>query len=242
MEALNQVLTLAPTLYIPSRGRAIADRQAVQDAVTAQRNALQSIYDQTITLINQGATLDEAAATVTLPLDFASIPYNQEFVSTVSAIVKNIYHEKLGWFSGNLIDLTSTLTEAGKAQALVDAFGLENLISAARNAELNARDLASAEQASTWPGLPGCPRRFRRQPGLCPSPAQKRPHARCAQARNYLTAASDLGTFVTDFTKPGMKIPRQPSPPSSSASTSTARRGGDERREDRQPAGRGCRH
>jgi uncharacterized repeat protein (TIGR01451 family) len=201
-EALNQVLSLAPDYYLPSRGQHIVGAQAIQEAVAAQRDALQSIYDQTITLINQGATLDEAAAGVALPADLAANPYNQEFVSTVSAIVKNIYHEKLGWFSGNVVDLTSTLTEAGKAQALMEAFGLENLISAARNAELNARDLPAAEQALylAAAAYQAAPENFEANQIYAQALRKNAFMQKSAQVRNYyLTVASDLGTFVTDF-------------------------------------------
>ena len=79
-------------------------------ALTAQRDALQSIYDQALVRINAGDTIDEAAAAVALPADLAASPYNQELVSTIPGIVRNLYHEKLGWFGGETHELASTLT------------------------------------------------------------------------------------------------------------------------------------
>jgi alkyl sulfatase BDS1-like metallo-beta-lactamase superfamily hydrolase len=125
----------------------ISGQEAIDAALTAQRDALQSIYDQTLARINAGDTIDEAAAAVALPADLAASPYNQEFVSTVPGIVRNVYQEKMGWFSGNITDLTSTLTETAKAQALSAAFAYPSLVEAAKQAELSAQDLPSAEKA-----------------------------------------------------------------------------------------------
>ena len=55
----------------------------------------------------------------------------RELVSTIPALVRNIYHEKLGWFGGETHELASTLTPAVRAAALADALGgAENSIKA----------------------------------------------------------------------------------------------------------------
>jgi uncharacterized repeat protein (TIGR01451 family) len=147
INALNQIMNLEPLTVVPVHGMYISGQEAIDAALTAQRDALQSIYDQTLVRINAGDTIDEAAVAVTLPADLAASPYNQEFVSTVPGIVRSIYQEKMGWFGGNPIELTSTLTEAGKAQALVAAFAYPSLTEAAKQAELSAQDLPAAEKA-----------------------------------------------------------------------------------------------
>ena len=148
IKVLDQMLDLAPTIFVPAHGLPITDQASVLSALTAQRDALQSIYDQALARINAGDTIDEAAAAVALPADLAASPYNQELVSTIPGIVRNLYHEKLGWFGGETHELASTLTPAAKAAALADALGgSDALTAAARTAELNARDLAGAEKA-----------------------------------------------------------------------------------------------
>jgi len=145
---LNEMIGLAPAHFVPAHGTPISGAASVQSALTAQRDALQSIYDQALARINAGDTIDEAAAAVALPADLAASPYNQELVSTVPGIVRNLYHEKLGWFGGETHELASTLTPAARAAALAElAGGTDNLLAAARTAELNARDLAGAEKA-----------------------------------------------------------------------------------------------
>lgn len=107
---LNEMIGLAPAHFVPAHGMLISGAASVQSALTAQRDALQSIYDQALARINAGDTIDEAAAAVALPADLAASPYNQELVSTVPGIVRNIYHEKLGWFGGETHELAATLT------------------------------------------------------------------------------------------------------------------------------------
>lgn len=136
-----------PDYLITAHGLPITGTDALISALTAQRDALQSVCDQTITLINQGYTIDEAAAVVALPAELAGSPYTRELVSTLPGVVRSIYHEQMGWFGGETIELASTLTPTAKAQTLADAFGLDNLIAAARQAELDAGDLAGAEKA-----------------------------------------------------------------------------------------------
>jgi uncharacterized repeat protein (TIGR01451 family) len=145
---LDRMIGLDPNIYAPVHTMYISGAAEVESALTTKRDALQSIYDQTLVRINAGDTIDEAAAAVALLADLAASPYNQELVSTIPGIVRNIYTEKLGWFGGETHELASTLTPAAKAAALADALGgSDALTAAARTAELNARDLAGAEKA-----------------------------------------------------------------------------------------------
>jgi uncharacterized repeat protein (TIGR01451 family) len=144
---LNSILQLAPEKLVWS-GQPLLEGAAVSEAVTAQRDALQYVYDQTWEKINAGYSVDEIAASVALTPELALSPYNQEFASTVPQVVRSIYHERMGWFGGETDELASTLTPDIKAQILADAYGgLENLVAAARQSELEARDLAGAEKA-----------------------------------------------------------------------------------------------
>jgi uncharacterized repeat protein (TIGR01451 family) len=197
--------------YIPTHGQPVISNAAIQDALTVQRDALQSIYDQALAQINQGAAIDEAAAAVALSPELASSPYNQEFVSTIPGIVKEIYHEKMGWFGGNITELASTLTEDTKAQMLSDAYGgLDNLIAAARNAELSANDLPGAEQALYLADAAYrlAPDDFTVKQIYAQTLRKNAFMQKSAQVRNYyLTVAQELGNeqVVTDFAKTGVE-------------------------------------
>ena len=204
---LNEMIGLAPAHFVPAHGTPISGAASVQSALAAQRDALQSIYDQALARINAGDTIDEAAAAVTLPADLAASPYNQELVSTISGIVRNIYHEKLGWFGGETHELAATLTPAAKAAALAGAMGgADNLVAAARNAELNARDLAGAEKALylAEAAYEAAPDNATARQVYAQALRKNAFLQKSAQVRNYyLAAARSLEQSVADFTKVG---------------------------------------
>lgn len=145
---LQTILDLQPDALVPLNGLPVVGPAQVAAAATAQRDALDDIRLQTVQQMNQGMPEDEIAAAVALPADLAANPYNREFAGAVPFLVHAIYHEYLGWFGGNPLELAPTLTEGVKAQVLADALGgLDNLIATATTAELNARDVAAAERA-----------------------------------------------------------------------------------------------
>ena len=181
----------------------VSGNAAINSAVDAQRDALQSIRNQTLVRINAGDTIDEAAAAVALPPDLAASPYNQELVSTVPFIVRNIYHEEMGWFGGETHELAATLTPAAKAAALAAALGgADNLIAAARTAELNARDLAAAEKALylAEAAYEAAPENATARQVYGQTLRKNAFMQKSALVRNtYLSVALHLEQFVTDF-------------------------------------------
>jgi uncharacterized repeat protein (TIGR01451 family) len=196
---------------IPAYGLPISDRSSVATAVTAQKEALISLYNQTIQEINQHATADEAAAAITLPTDLASSPYNQEFVSTVPDIVRSIYQEQMGWFGGETDELASTLTPTVKAQILADAYsGQANLVAAARSAELSAQTLPAAEKALylAHAAYTLAPDDFTVKQIYAQTLRKNAFMQKSAQVRNYyLSVAQALGTeqMVSDILKNGQE-------------------------------------
>ena len=203
IKVLDQMIGLAPAIFVPAHGMYISGHANVNSALTAQRDALQSIYDQTLVRINAGDTIDEAAAAVALPADLAASPYNQELVSTVPGIVRNLYHEKLGWFGGETHELASTLTPAAKAAALAGALGgTDALVAAARTAELNARDLAGAEKALylAEAAYEAAPENATARQVYAQALRKNAFMQKSAQVRNYyLYVAFHLEQSVTDF-------------------------------------------
>jgi uncharacterized repeat protein (TIGR01451 family) len=187
----------------------IQNHDAVLSALTAQRDALQAVYAQTLALIEQGYTIDEIAAAVALPPELAGSAYTRELASTLPGVVRNIYHEKMGWFGGETHELASTLTPNARAEAIAEAMGgVQNLVAAARQAELSARDLASAEQALylAEAAYRAAPDDFAAKQIYAQTLRKNAYMQKSAQTRNYyLTVAQELGTdyVVTDLAKSG---------------------------------------
>ena len=87
---------------VPSHGRPVSGKQAIEELLTSYRDAIQYVHDQTIRNMNKGLTPDELVEVVSkLPPHLASHPWLGEFYGTVKHSVRQIYVGYLGWFEGD---------------------------------------------------------------------------------------------------------------------------------------------
>ncbi len=87
---------------VPSHGRPMSDQAKIAEMLTAYRDAIQYVHDQTIRLLNKGLTPDEIVEQVAhLPAHLAQHPWLGEFYGTVKHSVRQIYVGYLGWFEGD---------------------------------------------------------------------------------------------------------------------------------------------
>jgi len=147
-QELDDMRDYNASILVPKVGPAVIGASEVLKFVMDKRDALQYIRDQTLIGINAGYNLDELEKTIKLPDALASSPYNQEFASDVPGLVRVVWSNFMGGWDGNVTSLASTVGETEKAQILAEAYGgVDALIAAAKQAELNASDLESAEKA-----------------------------------------------------------------------------------------------
>jgi alkyl sulfatase BDS1-like metallo-beta-lactamase superfamily hydrolase len=87
---------------VPSHGRPVSGKQNIEELLTAYRDAIQYVHDQTIRNMNRGLTPDELVEVVSkLPPHLAGHPWLGEFYGTVKHSVRQIYVGYLGWFEGD---------------------------------------------------------------------------------------------------------------------------------------------
>lgn len=87
---------------VPSHGRPVSGKQAIEELLTSYRDAIQYVHDQTIRNMNRGLTPDELVEAVSkLPPHLANHPWLGEFYGTVKHSVREIYVGYLGWFEGD---------------------------------------------------------------------------------------------------------------------------------------------
>jgi alkyl sulfatase BDS1-like metallo-beta-lactamase superfamily hydrolase len=90
--------------------------------LTAYRDGIKSILDQTIQGMKQGERPDELVQHIKLPPSLAENPYLQEFYGSVEWTVRGIYADRAGWFDGNAINLFP-FPEKDRAAKLVGLIG-----------------------------------------------------------------------------------------------------------------------
>ena len=113
---------LRPRAVVPHHGHPLTDADAIDDVLTAYRDAIQFTHDQTVRFINQGFGPEEIALKLTLPEHLAQHPWLGEFYGTLRHCIPAIYVGKMGWFSGDPVDL-DPLPKAERAARMVRLMG-----------------------------------------------------------------------------------------------------------------------
>ncbi len=120
---------------VPSHGRPMSGKAKIAEMLTAYRDAIQYVHDQTIRLLNKGLTPDEIVEQVAhLPAHLAQHPWLGEFYGTVKHSVRQIYGGYLGWFEGDPTAL-DPLPRGEESKRYVELMGgREKVLSAAKKA------------------------------------------------------------------------------------------------------------
>ena len=201
--SLDKMRALRPMYLVPSHTRAISGQEQIYETLTAYRDAIQFVHDQTVQGINRGLSPDELVEVVKLPPHLAEHPYLQEYYGKVEWSVRAIFDGYLGWFDGDAAGLEPAGPDARAAGMASLAGGTEGLQKAARDA-LDAEQYAWAAELATH--------LVRLDPGSAEAKQIKADALRAlgrrqinANARNYyLTQALELeGKIeIRDQTKP----------------------------------------
>lgn len=100
-DALRAMAALEPELLLPSHGLPIVGADRVRTALLDTAELLSSLHDQTVGLMNTGATLDEVLHTVSVPAHLVDKPYLQPLYDDPEFIVRNVWRLVGGWFDGD---------------------------------------------------------------------------------------------------------------------------------------------
>ncbi len=135
--SLGKMLDLSAEYLVPGHTRPIIGSANVRAALTAYRDGIKSILNQTVEGMKKGERPDELVQHVKLPPALAESPYLQEFYGTVAWAVRAIYTDYAGWFDGNPSNLFP-LPENDRAARIIElAGGRDEVLLKARRAVVN---------------------------------------------------------------------------------------------------------
>jgi alkyl sulfatase BDS1-like metallo-beta-lactamase superfamily hydrolase len=139
--ALRAMVAKEPELLLPAHGLPIAGRERIATVLTTVAGALEHLVDETVAMMNGGATLDEVVHTVAAPPDTLALPYLRPLYDEPEFVVRNVWRLYGGWWDGNPARLKpapdadlaaevavlagGTATLAGRARQLADAGRLD---------------------------------------------------------------------------------------------------------------------
>ena len=143
--SLEKMIELGPEHVVPSHTRPVLGGTAARAALTAYRDGIKSILDQTMQGMKQGERPDELVQHVKLPPHLKENAYLQEFYGSVEWTVRGIYADRVGWFDGNATNLFP-LSEKDRAAKLVALIGGPDQVLARGREALAAHDFKWAAE------------------------------------------------------------------------------------------------
>jgi alkyl sulfatase BDS1-like metallo-beta-lactamase superfamily hydrolase len=149
--ALREMAELGAETMLPGHGLPVIGADRVRAALSDTAALLESIVEQTIAMMNDGARLNEILHAVAPPEELISKPYLLPIYDEPEFIVRNVWRLYGGWYDGNPANLKPA-TEAALAEEIATlAGGAERVAARARElAELGDLRLAGhlAEMAA----------------------------------------------------------------------------------------------
>ena len=102
-EGLRRIAALdpAPEILLPGHGVPVIGADRVAQALGDTAALLESLVEQTLALMNQGARLDEIIHTVRAPSALLERPYLRPVYDDPEFIVRNLWRLYGGWYDGN---------------------------------------------------------------------------------------------------------------------------------------------
>lgn len=130
--ALREMSALDAELLLPAHGLPISGRARICRVLDDTASVLESLVEQTLSLMNEGARLDTILNTVKLPDGTLDKPYLRPTYDEPEFIVHNIWRLYGGWYDGNPAHLKPAPEAVLGAELATLAGGVETLIERAR--------------------------------------------------------------------------------------------------------------
>ena len=148
VSSIDRMRDIAPDFLVPSHTQPLSGADEIQETLTAYRDAIQYVHDQTIRGMNQGLTPDQLVEEVVLPDHLRDHPFLLEHYGTVEWSVRNIFGGYLGWFNGDAAFLSPAPNGERAAEIIDLAGGVPRTMTALREALANEQYRWAAELAT----------------------------------------------------------------------------------------------
>ena len=126
---LRAMASLGAELLLPGHGVPIAGADRIRQALTETAELLEHLHDETVAMMNTGATLDDIVHTVRAPSHLLERPYLRPVYDEPEFVVRNVWRLYGGWWDGDPAHLkpapaaavaNELAALAGGARALAD--------------------------------------------------------------------------------------------------------------------------
>ncbi|MGA0878131.1 MAG: alkyl sulfatase dimerization domain-containing protein [Ilumatobacteraceae bacterium] len=149
VNGIDHILGLAPEHLVGTHGPPISGADEIRRRVTADRDSIQFLWDQTVRGMNKGLTSDEIASTVSLPPSCDEDHLTSELYGVAEHHVRQIMSGMRGWFDGDPAKLFP-LEPHERADRLVQGFGGPDEVARLVDEAVASDDLRWAMELATW--------------------------------------------------------------------------------------------
>lgn len=149
VSGIDHVLGLAPEHLVGTHGPPISGADEIRRRVTADRDSIQFLWDQTVRGMNKGSTADEIASSVSLPASCDDDYLTSELYGVAEHHVRQIMSGMRGWFDGDPAKLFP-LEPHERATRLVQGFGGPVEVARLVDEAVADDDLRWALELSSW--------------------------------------------------------------------------------------------
>jgi alkyl sulfatase BDS1-like metallo-beta-lactamase superfamily hydrolase len=101
VQALRAMAELDAELLLPGHGLPVVGAERVRAALEDSAALLESLVEQTLALMNEGAALDQILQAVRAPANLLEKPYLRPIYDEPEFIVRNLWRQFGGWYDGN---------------------------------------------------------------------------------------------------------------------------------------------
>ena len=99
--ALREMASRDAELFLPAHGLPISGRNRIQSVLNEAAEVLETLVEQTINLMNQGASLNDIIHGVKVRAELLAKPYLAPTYDEPEFVVRNIWRLYGGWYEGN---------------------------------------------------------------------------------------------------------------------------------------------
>ena len=150
--ALRTMVGMGAEILLPGHGLPIVGSERISTSLQDAASLLESLHDQTVAMMNDGARLDDIVNSIDYPKGLLEKPYLQPVYDEPEFVVRNTWRLYGGWYDGNPANLKpAPETEVARAVAEL-AGGAGALAERARDAA-DSGNLRLAGHLAEWAAL-----------------------------------------------------------------------------------------
>lgn len=139
LKSLDLLVSYDAEYVLPGHLEPLIGAKVAKTTLVNYRDALKSIFDQTLSAINEGLPVQSVVEQVKLDEKFRKLPYLAEIYGTVEWSVRAIFAAYVGWFDGNPTNL-HTLSQATVATKMINLIGGTAKVEAAITKAISEKD------------------------------------------------------------------------------------------------------